>query len=237
MGEKGLIREKIWRLLEDKGVARFPGARGRIPNFVGAERAARKVLNLDVWARARRIKINPDSPQRPLRELALLQGKFLYMAVPRLWELRCFIELVPSKLKSLERAASTIKGAFRYGTQVHPSEMPKIDLVVAGSVAVRRDGARIGKGGGYSDLEFAIGRHFGLIDENTPVITTVHPLQIIDREFEMREHDIPVDFIVTPEGVIATDTAFPKPSGIYWGLLDEEKIKTIPILRELRGIS
>ncbi|MCD6086671.1 MAG: 5-formyltetrahydrofolate cyclo-ligase [Candidatus Hydrothermae bacterium] len=237
MRSKERIREEIWRLLEDKGVARFPGARGRIPNFVGAERAARKVLNLDVWARARRIKINPDSPQRPLRELALLQGKFLYMAVPRLWELRCFIELVPSKLKSLERAASTIKGAFRYGTQVHPSEMPKIDLVVAGSVAVRRDGARIGKGGGYSDLEFAIGRHFGLIDENTPVITTVHPLQIIDREFEMREHDIPVDFIVTPEGVIATDTAFPKPSGIYWGLLDEEKIKTIPILRELRGIS
>ncbi len=237
MEDKKRIRERIWKLLEDKGVAKFPGTRGRIPNFVGSERAAKRVLYLDVWERARYIKINPDSPQRPLRELALLQGKILFMAVPRLRERKCFIKLDPNKLKGVEKFASTIKGAFRYGTLVHPSEMPEIDLVVAGSVAVRKDGARIGKGGGYSDLEFAIGRYFGLIKEDTPVLTTVHPLQIVANDFEMKEHDIPVDYIVTPDEVIETNTEFPKPKGIYWDLLDKEKLENIPILSELRGSS
>jgi len=44
------------------------------------------------------------------------------------------------------------KGAFRFGFPVHPKEIPQIDLIVAGSVAVNRRGSRIGKGGGYSDL-------------------------------------------------------------------------------------
>lgn len=34
------LREHTWRLLEIHRAARFPGAKGRIPNFVGAERAA-----------------------------------------------------------------------------------------------------------------------------------------------------------------------------------------------------
>src|SRR5690348_6585883 len=31
------VRERVWDLLQREGVARFPGARGRIPNFRGAE--------------------------------------------------------------------------------------------------------------------------------------------------------------------------------------------------------
>ena len=36
---KQAVRERIWALLEDERVARFPGARGRIPNFAGAPAA------------------------------------------------------------------------------------------------------------------------------------------------------------------------------------------------------
>ena len=52
--------------------------------------------------------------------------------------------------------ASSIKGAGQYGRPVTLDKVKKIDLVVCGSVAVNRDGARVGKGGGYSDLEFAL---------------------------------------------------------------------------------
>src|SRR5215813_10303081 len=150
------VREKVWRAMEEKGVARFPGARGRIPNFKGAERCAELVANLDEWKRAQAIKSNPDSPQRAIRHLALKQGKTVYMAVPRLREEKCFVELDPSRLGKNVYAASSIIGAFEFGRQVSVKQMKPVDLILCGSVAVRRDGARVGKGAGYSDLEYAI---------------------------------------------------------------------------------
>lgn len=219
--------------MEEEDVARFPGTWGRIPNFVGAEEAASMLLRVGVWQEAGTIKANPDSPQRPVRLLALQQGKRVYMAVPRLRNLKCFVELDPLRLGGKYRQASTIKGAFRWGRPVSPEEMEPVDLIVAGSVAVTRDGARLGKGGGYSDLEYAIAREFGLISSTTPVVTTVHALQLVSDDIEMTVHDVPLDYIVTPKEVIVTGHQYHKPAGIDWELLQEEKLKRIPILRRL----
>nr|HID12850.1 5-formyltetrahydrofolate cyclo-ligase [Anaerolineae bacterium] len=234
MDDKQALREQIWALLEERGAARFPGAPGRIPNFEGAERAARLLTTLEVWQRARVIKANPDSPQRPARQRALAAGKVVYMAVPRLRKERCFVELDPARLRESDlREASSIKGAFRLGRLVRIEEMRPVDLVLAGSVAVNRRGARVGKGGGYSDLEYALAREAGLLSPDTPVVTTVHPLQIVESEIPMTRHDIPVDFIVTPDEVIETHTPFSRPAGIYWDDLEPEKIARIPVLRRL----
>jgi len=229
------IREAVWSLLQSEHVARFPGARGRIPNFTGAEQCAAHVAELEVWQAARFIKSNPDSPQRAIRHLALKQGKTIYMAVPRLREEKCFVELDPSRLGKSLYAASSIKGAFEFGRQVSVREVKPVDLIVCGSVAVRRDGARIGKGGGYSDLEYAIALELGIITPATPIITTVHPLQIVTGRIALAPHDIPVDFIVTPEKSIATKTRISRPRGIYWDYLDEEKIAAIPLLKRMRA--
>jgi len=110
--------------------------------------------------------------------------------------------------------------------------MTNIDLVVCGSVAVNRQGARVGKGGGYSDLEFALLTQEKKIDRRTPVVTSVHPLQIIDEEIPMTEHDIPLSAIVTPKEIIEIQSAFRRPKGIYWRLLPKEKIEEIPVLRD-----
>lgn len=231
------IREKVWSLLQSEHVARFPGARGRIPNFVEAEKCAAQVAELEAWQAARFIKANPDSPQRAIRHLALKQGKTLYMAVPRLREEKCFIELDPSRLGRDRYAASSIKGAFEFGRQVSVREMRPVDLILCGSVAVRRDGARVGKGGGYSDLEYAIAIELGIITAATPILTTVHPLQIVTGHIRLAPHDIPVDFIVTPEKSIATKTRLSRPNGLYRDYLDEGKIASIPLLKKMRGKS
>ena len=49
-------------------------------------------------------------------------------------------------------------------------------------------------------------------------------------------HDIPVDYIVTPEEIVFTEHDRRKPEGIHWELLEEE-LKSIPIARKLRGES
>ena len=108
--------------------------------------------------------------------------------------------------------------------------MPRIDLVVCGSVAVNRQGARVGKGGGYSDLEFGLLVEMGVVDDRTLLTTTVHPLQVLDEDLPETAHDFRVQRIVTPEEVIVCTDAARRPPGILWDHLDEDEIKSIPVL-------
>ena len=229
---KAEIREKIWTKLEHAGAGRFPGVVGRIPNFAGADEAAQQLRELAVWRRALVVKINPDAPQLPIRRLALTEGKILYLAVPHLRSEKCFIEIDPQRLGTRATRATTLAGACRWGRPIAPGEMRPIDLVIAGSVAVGRDGARVGKGGGYGDLEYGLLREEGKVRESTPVVTTVHPLQIVGERLPMLPHDLPVDFLVTPADVIATRPAHPRPRGLYWDLLRPLRVNAIPLLRK-----
>jgi 5-formyltetrahydrofolate cyclo-ligase len=231
MRTKEDIRRHVWDLLRKHKAARFPGADGRIPNFVGAEACAKLLAQLLEWKKATVLKINPDSPQRAVRHRALAEGKIVYMPAPRLRGDQPFIELDPKRIKCSAYTASSIKGATQFGRPVKLDEVKKIDLVVCGSVAVNRRGARVGKGGGYSDLEFALLTEEKKIGRNTPIVTSVHPLQIVDEEIPMTDHDIPLNGIVTPTEIIEIAPSLPRPKGIYWRLLPQKKIEDIPILK------
>lgn len=229
--DKQALRELVWRELEAKGVAAFPKpVRGRIPNFVGSGAAATLLRSLPTYAQAQTIFVNPDAAQLAVRELVLRDGKRLIMATPKLRE--GFILLDPIKIKNARRAAS-IQGAFKHGRPVDFKNL-KIDFVVQGSVVVDRKGGRAGKGSGFGDLEVAILKEVGAIDDSTPIVTTVHELQIVE-EVPMTEHDVPVDFIVTPDLIIETAHVHLKPPGIIWELLSGDAYKRMPILAELRG--
>jgi len=191
---------KIWRLMEERGIAGFPRpVYHRIPNFVGAEKAAQNLRELPEYKAAKVIFCNPDSPQKPVREMALRDGKIVVMATPKLR--RGFLLLDPSAIpKNRLFEASTIHGAFKHGRFVEPSKV-KVDLFVAGSVAVSPDGGRLGKGTGYSDQEYVILKDSGGLTPEAPVITTVHDVQIVER-IPRDAWDVPVNIIVTPTRVI-----------------------------------
>ena len=234
MRTKDEIRREVWELLQKKHVARFPGAEGRIPNFIGAEACATLLAGTLYWRAAKVVKINPDSPQRALRQRALAEDKTIYMPVPRLRNDKPFIELDPKKLKCSPYTASSIKGAAQHGRPVTLDKVKTIDLVICGSVAVNHDGARVGKGGGYSDLEFALLVEEKKIGRQTAIVTSVHPLQIVDEEIPMTEHDIPLNAIVTPAELIELEPRFSRPKAIYWQMLPQEKIDEIPALAKRR---
>jgi len=231
---KDKVRQEIWKSMDREGVSRFPGAEGRIPNFAGAKLAAERLASHRLWKRARVIKANPDSPQTHARRAALEEGKTLIMAVPRLRDPHPFRLLDPKRLsKQATREAATIKGALRHGRVVAVDDLPEVDFVLCGSVAVNLSGARVGKGGGFSDLEYGILIDAGRIDEHTTVATTVHPIQIVRENLLMTGHDIPVNLVATPRAVIEVDGAYPRPAGILWDHLQPPQIHEIPVLERM----
>src|SRR6516164_314646 len=238
LAAKAALRQQVWSQMSAARVARFPGAAGRIPNFVGAEAAAERLRGMDVWRAARTVKANPDSAQLPVRQRALEDGKTVYMAVPRLADPEPFFALDPDHLDQPPRKAASISGASRSARRVSLAELAPVALVVMGSVAASEDGARLGKGGGFADLEFALATAAGLIGPDTVSVTTVHELQVRPAgTIPLTGHDVPVDFIVTPERVIDCRARHgPRPAaGIRWEDLTEEKIAAIPLLSAQRA--
>lgn len=195
---KQRIRENIWKEMKRRGIERFPYAWGRIPNFQGAEKAAITLSYLAEFQNARTVFVAPDSPQRPVRELALEYGKILIMPTPRLKS--GFIIIKP--VEGIERNASSIEGAFRHGKTASIERTPAVDLVVQGAVAVDREGGRLGKGGGYGDREVAALKSCKKMDK-ARIAVTVHDIQITE-ELPQDEWDFKVDIIVTPTQVIRT---------------------------------
>ncbi|NWH41321.1 MTHSD protein, partial [Chloropsis hardwickii] len=231
------IREKVWEHLEASGLAEFPRpVRGRIPNFKGSLQACCSLGELDVFSRAREVKVDPDKPLEGARLAALQARKTLLVPTPRL-RTGLFNRIVPppGASKEILRRCATSQGVKDYSVPVGLDGKAQVDLVVVGSVAVSEKGWRIGKGEGYADMEYAMMVSMGAVQEDTPVVTIVHDCQVLDIAEELLDdHDLTVDYILTPTRTIQTNCKRPKPQGIMWHKVSSEMLGKIPILKTLR---
>ena len=232
---KDVLRQRIWTSLVEEGVA-LGDPFHSIPDFKGAELAAELLSTTPEWNRSKVMMCSPEVPHIPVRYRALDAGMTVYMAVPKLVDERCFVELhkdmIRSNHASLEDAA-TWEGALEIGRYVHFEEMCPVDMTVTGCVAVTRYGGRTGKGAGFADLEYGLMRRYKLITDQTPIIATVHPLMIVDKsELPLQAHDTYLTMIVTPDEIIRTGIDRPQPH-IDWESVQPDQIESIPLLRRL----
>lgn len=151
------------------------------------------------------------------------------MAVPNLANTQPFYLLDPADLPGPPDQIASHQAVATFAPTVAIENMPTIDLVICGSVAVNTEGARVGKGAGYSDIELALLIEAGLITADTTIVTTVHELQVVNGPLPETEHDFRLDAIVTPERIITCAKA-QRPTGVLWDHLDEKKIAAIPAL-------
>lgn len=234
-GRKDTIRRQVWDLLDQQGVVAGDGsAHGRIPNFIGADRAADQLAALPAWEDASVIKAVPDKAQLPARARALREGKVVYMAAPKLAPPQPFYLLDPAQLAVPVEDAASSRIAPSVARNVGLDELRPVDLIVCGSVAVNRRGVRLGKGAGYSDIEVALLAQAGLIGPATTIVTTVHPLQVVEYDIPETSHDFSVDVIVTTDEII---TCAPprRPSRLDWDDLSAEQIAAMPVLQSLQN--
>ncbi|XP_029388614.1 methenyltetrahydrofolate synthase domain-containing protein isoform X1 [Mus pahari] len=234
---KQSLRERIWDYMESHDIADFPRpVHHRIPNFKGSYLAGQSIRDLEIFAGTQEVKVDPDKPLEGVRFLALQSKKTLLVPTPRLRTgLFNRITPPPGATKDILRKCATSQGVRNFSVPVGLDSSVLVDLVVVGSVAVSEKGWRIGKGEGYADLEYAMMVSMGAVHEGTPVITIVHDCQVVDiPEALLEDHDLTVDYILTPTRVITTGCARPKPMGILWSKVSCEMLTKIPVLRSLR---
>ncbi|XP_040838085.1 methenyltetrahydrofolate synthase domain-containing protein [Ochotona curzoniae] len=231
------IRQHVWDYLESHNLADFPRpVHHRIPNFKGSYLACRNIQDLDVFASAREVKVDPDKPLEGVRLLALQSKKTLLVPTPRL-RTGLFNKITPppGATKDILRRCATSEGVRSHSLPVGLESRVQVDIVVVGSVAVSEKGWRIGKGEGYADLEYAMMVSMGAVHRGTPVVTIVHDCQVRDiPEALVEDHDITVDYILTPTRIIVTGCERPQPAGVMWSKVSHEMMEKIPILRSLR---
>jgi len=247
---KWVIRKRVWDEMEERNIARQPRpVHHRIPNFDGAADAAARLAELPEFKEARCVKVNPDTPQRPVRQTVLEQGKVLLTPQPRLrtgfFSTLTMADNLPPESEggsATERAAllTNSKGVAQWGTPVGLDADYTVDCVVVGSTAVcPKSGARVGKGEGFAELEWGILSLQGQLDAaRVPVVTTVHDCQVVDDmpQGQLTKHDVPVDIIVTPSRVIRVGAGrAPKPAGVFWELLSPQKLAQIRVLQQLKA--
>jgi 5-formyltetrahydrofolate cyclo-ligase len=230
---KADARQWAWDALNERRLARFPfPPHGRIPNFVGAAAAAMRVFAEPPWSEARAIKVNPDSPQLPVRFLALQRGIQVYVPTPKL--AAGFNRLDPARIPPEQyREAAALKTMMRWAQPVALEDLPQLDAIVTGCAAVTSSGKRAGKGAGYSDLEFAILRELG--HDAVPVATTVHDVQLVE-DFPIADNDLPLSLICTPTRTIRVPAPPAAPVGIQWDELSAEQLAAMPVLESLRRL-
>jgi 5-formyltetrahydrofolate cyclo-ligase len=144
-----------------------------------------------------------------------------------------FLLLDPSRLAPNQLfAASSISGAAALGTPIDLDDLPQIDMLVFGSVAVSPEGDRVGKGEGYAELEFAVLRTLNRVPAHVTIATTVHDAQVV-AAIPHEPFDVTLDVICTPTRILRPVTRRPRPSGVLWDLLPADRRAEMPILEEL----
>jgi 5-formyltetrahydrofolate cyclo-ligase len=237
--DREAVRRIVWERLRDVAV---PDSRFHldfsmfIPDYPGSERIPEMVRQLPFYVGTGPVFVTPDNNLYSLRAALLRESRPLLITTYGI--LRGFVYFAPRSVPEhhIDFAAS-LDGAERFGTRLDLEgvrSLGRLDFLVTGASAVNRNGIRFGKGHGYFDLEWALLREVGSVDEDSPVVACVHDVQYVDEDLPSEPTDTLVDWIVTPTRTIRVSRRSPKPSGIRWDLVDPELVASIPPLQELR---
>ena len=78
------------------------------------------------------------------------------------------------------------------------ADVADMDMIVVPAVAYDACGHRVGRGKGYYDRLLATAR--------AVKVGVAYDFQLLDEDIEAEEHDVSVDYVITPHGVIRIKT-------------------------------
>lgn len=238
---KRSIRLDTWQKIKDQKLTplrRF-SVFNKIPNYIGAEKAAELLAETDEFKKANSVKVNIDLAQEPVK-LQVVKAKKTLFVPPAQKSPNVYAKIKkcnPDELDLVtQRKIIKLQGEEDTFQEIDMHGIEKLDMVVVGSCAVSRQGHRIGKGNGYVDLDIGILTHLGVINKDTLIVTTVHDVQVYDTlpENLFQSYDLPLDLIVTPTEIIRVSKRLTRPAGIEWNLLSSRRLEIVPVLKSIK---
>lgn len=235
---KRSIRLETWQRIKDQKLSplrRF-SVFNKIPNYIGADKAAELLAATDEFKKANKIKVNIDLAQEPVKVEVIKAHKTLFVP-PAQKSSNVYAKIKNCNPDEVDLATQKkiikLQGDEDTFEEIDINGIEKLDMVVVGSCAVSRQGHRIGKGNGYVDLDIGILTYLGVITKDTLIVTTVHDVQVYDTlpENLFQSYDLPLDMIVTPTEVIRVSKRLRRPEGIEWKLLSSRRLEIVPVLK------
>lgn len=235
---KRSIRLGTWQKIKDQKLSplrRF-SVFNKIPNYVGADKAAELLAETEEFKKAKKVKVNIDLAQEPVKVEVIKAHKTLFVP-PAQKSSNVYAKIKNCNPDEVDLATQKkiikLQGEEDTYEEIDINGIEKLDMVVVGSCAVSRQGHRIGKGNGYVDLDVGILTYLGGITKDTLIVTTVHDVQVYDTlpENLFQSYDLILDMIVTPTEVIRVSKRLHRPEGIEWNLLSSRRLEIVPVLK------
>ncbi|KAH6677116.1 5-formyltetrahydrofolate cyclo-ligase, partial [Halenospora varia] len=240
---KSQIGTKVWSELRKVAIpdSRFHHDYSSfIADFQGSSAATDLLVELPAYKNAEILFVAPDNCIQGLRYRALKDGKTVLVTT---YGIRRGFFLLDPKVIPEERweIASLLDGMEKIGRHVTLAEIrelvSRIGLMVTGTGAINHAGLRFGKGHGFFDLEWAMLRTIGVVDQTTKTVAVVHECQVLDEELRGEEWDTGCDYVVTNERVLETTDSAKPICGILWDKLEKGMLEGIEPLQELHGMN
>lgn len=233
-------RVRIWKELA--AVAR-PDSRFHwdfssfIADFEGSEDCAGRLRALPAYQAGGTVFITPDNSTEALRGQVMADARPILMTTYGIG--RGFLLLDSAVVPAADRRyAATLDGMDRYArpvTLAQLRDLPALSLLVTGGSAVSTNGVRFGKGHGYFDLEWAMLSEIGMVDGRTQVADIVHDCQVVEENLVGEDHDVAVDWIITPTRSIEVADCGRQIGRVRWELLEGSPLANIPPIKELQA--
>ncbi len=167
----------------------------RLPPDMRAEKSARlcdAIVNSSAWQTARTIAIFAPQPREPDVEMLWAHGAGKSFAYPRVEEDRLDLFRVDSLYELAPGAFGVREPGADPARNVSPGAL---DLILVPGVAFTREGARLGRGGGFYD------RLLAALGPQTFKIGVCFDSQLLPA-LPIEAHDEQVDFIATESGLL-----------------------------------
>lgn len=239
---KRSIRVETWQKIKEQKLSplrRFITVFNRIPNFIGADKAAELLAETEEFKAANSIMVNIDLAQEQVKLEVIKARKTLFVSATQKSN-NIYAKIKNCDPDDVDLAAQKkiikLHGPEDTFEEIDIDGIEKLDMVIVGSCAVSRQGHRIGKGNGYVDLDIGIQTQLGIITKDTLLVTTVHDVQVYDTlpENLFQSYDLPLDLIVTPTEVIRVKQRLARPTGIEWNLLSSRRLEIVPVLKIIK---
>ena len=221
MASKSVLREKL-----------AVGVADRLPERSEWGRIAERLRRTEAYRRTHWVFVGPADILSQIRINVLMDGKELIMPSPALKE--GFFLCRPSGIPFAKRSfAVSFKGLAKFGDRLGLDDFSGLDigLFVADALAWDRLGNRLGDGGGFFDLSWALLKTLGAVSDRAAVLGVGGRAQCVDL-LPVDPWDVKMDGMITEDGIdVFTNDQIE--GALFWEQLPAKRIRKMSLLWKL----